>query len=107
MYKVICQKSVHSLSVQMAVMNRFLQLFILLEMYNNFEANYTYIALNGFFLFIVLRSGFIKRIKLNESSVIYIAELSLAGVRGVPPEFGSCDNPIPTRGGRSCPPHYW
>ena len=24
----------------------------------------------------------------------------------VPPEFGSCVNPIPTRGGRLCPPHY-
>ena len=31
----------------------------------NFEANYTYIALNGFFLFIVLRSGFILRIKVE------------------------------------------
>ena len=74
MCKVICQKSVHSLYVQMAVMNRFLQLFILLGMYD-FEANYTYIALNGFFLFIVLRSGFILRIKLNESSVIYIVAM--------------------------------
>ena len=60
----------------MVVMNRFLQLFILLEMYNNFEANYTYIALNGFFLFIVLCSGFILRIKLNESSVIYIVAMA-------------------------------
>ena len=24
-----------------------------------------------------------------------------------PPEFGSSVNPIPTRGGRLCPPHYW
>ena len=75
MCKVICQKSVHSLYVQMAVMNRFLQLFILLGMYD-FEANYTYIALNGFFLFIVLCSGFILRIKLNESSVIYIVAMA-------------------------------
>jgi len=23
------------------------------------------------------------------------------------PEFGSSLNPIPARGGRLCPPHYW
>ena len=29
-----------------------------------------------------------------------------AGGALAPPEFGSSVNPIPTRGGRLCPPHY-
>jgi len=29
-----------------------------------------------------------------------------AGGTLAPPEFGSSINPIPTRGGRLCPPHY-
>ena len=30
-----------------------------------------------------------------------------AGGTLAPPEFGSSLNPIPARGGRLCPPHYW
>ena len=30
-----------------------------------------------------------------------------AGGALAPPEFGTSLNPIPARGGRLCPPHYW
>ena len=39
---------------------------------------------------------------------VYRAVVS-GGAEGAlaPPEFGSSVNPIPTGGGRLCPPHYW
>ena len=41
------------------------------------------------------------------SSMMFRAVVSRgAGVALAPPEFGSSVDPIPTRGGRLCPPHY-
>ena len=38
----------------------------------------------------------------------YVRAVVSGGARGAlaPPEFGSSVNPIPTRGGRLCPPDY-
>ena len=43
-------------------------------------------------------------------NTIFLRAVVSGGSGGVilaPPEFGSSVNPIPTRGGRLSPPHYW
>ena len=49
------------------------------------------------------------QLKKNDCFEISFSELSLEGGAGgalAPLEFGSSVNPIPTRGGWLCPPHY-
>jgi hypothetical protein len=50
-----------------------------------------------------------KFTKKFDSKVIKYRAVVSGGAGGAlaPPEFGSYVNPIPTRGGRLCPPHYF
>ena len=47
-------------------------------------------------------------VKSGLDSCMYYKTVVSRGAEGAlaPPEFGSSVNPIPTEGGKLCPPHY-
>ena len=44
---------------------------------------------------------------LSQACIVRAVVSGGAGGALALPEFGSSLNPIPARGGRLCPPHYW
>ena len=61
-------------------------------------------------LLLILKGHFRIAVKLGFPKYAYNSVRAVvsggAGGTLAPPEFGSSVNPIPTKGGRLCPPHY-